>query len=143
MTESQNLRISESQNNEIIDFIEKPYVSKFKDLKVYRKAFDISLDIHKCSQKFPKTEQYGGLADQMRRASKSICANIAEGYAKQQKSKPEFKRFLLIAIGSAHEMQVWIDYCIELNIIDNVTGVTWAENYDEIVRMLQSLYSKI
>ncbi|MGB0719671.1 MAG: four helix bundle protein, partial [Bdellovibrionales bacterium] len=92
---------------------------------------------------FPKTEQYSGVADQMRRASKGICANIAEGYAKQQRSKPEFKRFLLMAIGSAHEMQVWVDYCVNLKYINDHQGLEWVEKYDEIVRMLQSLYSKI
>jgi four helix bundle protein len=132
--ESQNLRILSSEKN---------FVSHFRDLKVYQKAFEISLDVHKTSLDFPKTEQYAGLADQMRRASKSICANIAEGYAKQQRSKPEFKRFLLMAIGSAHEMQVWTDYCIALEYIDKNKTLLWVDGYDEIVRMLQSLYSKI
>ncbi|MCB1562176.1 MAG: four helix bundle protein [Alphaproteobacteria bacterium] len=135
-------RNSESQNLRILSENKKVFVSRFRDLAVYQKAFEASLDIHKESMIFPKTEQYGGLADQMRRASKSICANIAEGYAKQQRSKAEFKRFLLIAIGSAHEMQVWIDYCINLGYVDSDTSHSWSCKYDEIVRMLQSLYSK-
>ena len=135
--------ISESQNlrDEVSDI--KSYVSRYSDLQVYKKAFAVSLEIHRKSQEFPKTEQYGGLADQMRRASKSICANLAEGFAKQQGSKAEFKRFVLIAMGSAHEMQVWADYCRALSYVDEKTANGWAENYDEIVRMLQSLYSKI
>ena len=134
--------ISESQNLRMVHEDKKIFVSRFKDLKVYQKAFDVSLDIHKASLEFPKIEQYSGLADQMRRASKGICANIAEGYAKQQRSKAEFKRFLLMAIGSAHEMQVWTDYCIELNYVDHKAGQLWTDHYDEIVRMLQALYSK-
>lgn len=131
--------ISESQNLGNV----KEFVSRYKDLKVYQKAFDISLDIHQATQNFPKIEQYGGIADQMRRASKGICANIAEGYAKQQRSKIEFKRFLLMALGSAEEMQVWTDYCLALDYIDSSTALQWINGYDEIVRMLQSLYSKI
>jgi four helix bundle protein len=58
-------------------------VREYRDLEVYKMAFTTSLSIHKSSLEFPKIEQYA-LADQMRRASKSICANIAEGFAKQQ-----------------------------------------------------------
>jgi four helix bundle protein len=132
MTEVQNFRISESQK----------YVSRYKDLLVYKKAFDISLEIHRASLEFPKIEQFGGIADQMRRASKGICANIAEGYAKQQRSKPEFKRFLLMALGSAEEMHVWIDYVQALDYVDEKTGIYWSDIYMEVIKMLQSLYSK-
>ena len=57
-------------------------VRSFHDLDVYQKAYQLSLDIHKATLGFPKLEQFA-LADQMRRASKSICANLAEGFAKQ------------------------------------------------------------
>lgn len=135
--------ISESQNFRISDAVPPPaYVSKFRDLKVYQKAFDVSLTIHSVTASFPKYEQYGGLGDQMRRASKSICANLAEGYAKQQGSKADFKRFVLIALGSAHEMQVWSDYALALQYISNAQASDWSDKYDEICRMLQSLYSK-
>jgi four helix bundle protein len=86
----------------------KPKISTVEDLDVFRRAYVISLDLHQASLKFPKIEQFGGLADQMRRASKSICANLAEGFGKQRRSNLEFKRYLLMAIGSADEMQVWL-----------------------------------
>ena len=54
-------------------------VSTFEDLEVFQRAYRISLDLHRASLQFPKIEQYAGLADQIRRASKSICGNIAEG----------------------------------------------------------------
>ena len=54
-------------------------IKSFEDLDVFQRAYKISLEIHTLSMEFPKREQYG-LADQVRRASKSICANIAEGY---------------------------------------------------------------
>ena len=92
----------------------KPQVSSFEDLEVFRRAYRISLDLHRASLLLPKVEQFGGLADQMRRASKSICANIAEGFGKQRRSNLEFKRYLLMAIGSADEMQVWLKYCSDL-----------------------------
>ena len=74
-------------------------VRSFRDLDVYQRAYRVSLDVHKVTLGFPKMEQYA-LANQMRRASKSICANIAEGFAKQRASPAEFRRYLMIAVGS-------------------------------------------
>jgi len=96
----------------------KSEVSSFEDLEVFQRAYRISLDLHRASLQFPKIEQFGGLADQMRRASKSICGNLAEGFGKQRQSNAEFKRYLLMAIGSADEMQVWMKYCADLGYID-------------------------
>jgi four helix bundle protein len=67
----------------------------------------VSLEIHRQSLCFPVIEQRV-LGDQLRRASKSICANVAEGYGRQKRSKAEFKRFLQMAIGSSDEIRVWV-----------------------------------
>jgi four helix bundle protein len=120
----------------------KPGVSTVEDLDVFRRAYAVSLDLHQVSLKFPKIEQFGGLADQVRRASKSICANLAEGFGKQRQSNLEFKRYLLMAIGSADEMQVWLKYCSDLEYIDQKTCERWRDEYRQIARMLQSLATK-
>jgi four helix bundle protein len=78
----------------------KSEASTFEDLEVFRRAYRISLELHRASLQFPRVEQHS-LADQIRRASKSICGNIAEGYGKRRRSRAEFKRYLLMAIGSA------------------------------------------
>ena len=117
-------------------------ISTYEDLEVFQRAYRISLDVHRTSLQLPKIEQFGGLADQMRRASKSICANIAEGFGKQRRSNAEFKRYLLMAIGSADEMQVWMRYCGDLEYIDRKVCERWREEYREIARMLQGLYTK-
>src|SRR5690242_11949360 len=70
-----------------------------------------------------------GLAEQVRRASKSICANLAEGFGKQRDSSAEFKRFLLMAIGSSEEMQVRSRYCKDLGYIDEQAFVAWYGGY--------------
>ena len=114
----------------------------FDDLEVFKRAYRVSLELHKASLKFPKIEQFA-LADQIRRASKSVPGNIAEGFGKQRRSAVEFKRYLLMAIGSADEMQVWLRYCADLNYIDRETCETWRDEYRQIARMLQSLYSKL
>ena len=120
----------------------RPDVSSFEDLDVFRRAYRLSLDLHRASLHFPKIEQFGGLADQMRRSSKSICANIAEGFGKQRKSNAEFKRYLLMAVGSADEMQVWLKYCSDLEYADQKACERWQDEYRQIARMLQSLYTK-
>src|SRR5262249_13541095 len=117
-------------------------VSTFEDLEVFQRAYRISLDLHRASLQFPKIEQFGGLADQMRRASKSICGNIAEGFGKQRRSSAEFKRYLLMALGSADEMQVWLKYCSDLEYVDQAVCEHWRDEYRQIARMLQGLYTK-
>lgn len=64
-----------------------------EDLDVFKKAYAVSLLIHKASLKFPSVEQFA-LAQQIRKASKSVCANLTEGFAKQWHSKKEFGRYL-------------------------------------------------
>ena len=93
------------------------WVRGFEDLEVFRRAYRVSLEVHRASLEFPAIEQRA-LADQIRRASKSICANLAEGFGRQLVSKPEFRRFVMMALGSADEMQVWTIYCRDLGYID-------------------------
>ena len=111
--------------------------STFEDLVVFQRAYKISLEIHRLSLTLPKIEQYG-LADQIRRASKSIAVNLAEGYGKRQ-SNAEFKRYLQIALGSADERRVWVRYLYGLNYIDQKQWHIWREEYQQIAKMLKGL----
>ena len=114
------------------------WARRYEDLEVFRRAYRLSLEVHRASLEFPRIEQFA-LADQIRRASKSICANIAEGFGKQRQSRSEFRRFLLMAIGSADEMQVWTLYCRDLGYIDHDVAERWRGEFREIARMLQGL----
>src|SRR5947209_10689825 len=111
----------------------------FEDLDVIRRAYRVSLEVHRASLAFPRIEQRG-LADQIRRASKSICANLAEGFGRQLVSKPEFRRFVTMALGSADEMQVWVMYCRDLGYIDERMADRWRDEYRQIARMLTGLH---
>ena len=113
-------------------------IRSFEDLEVFKKAYRVSLAVHRESLRFPKIEQYA-LGDQVRRASKSICANIAEGFGKQRQSAKEFRRFIMMAMGSADEMRVWARYCFDLGYIDEPTWQRWRDEYQEIAKMLQGL----
>ena len=122
--------------------IKSQNVNTFEDLEVFKRAYRVSLELHKASLQFPRIEQFA-LADQVRRASKSVPGNIAEGFGKQRGSTAEFKRYLLIAVGSSDEMQVWLKYCADLDYIDREICEAWRDEYRQIARMLQSLYSKL
>ena len=112
--------------------------SKFEDLDVFKRAYRVSLEVHAFSLGLPQIEQFA-LADQIRRASKSICVNLAEGFGKQAQSKAEFKRFILMSIGSADEMRVWIRYCLDLNYLEEEQWKHWRDEYEQIAKMLQGL----
>ena len=108
---------------------------------MYKKAYSLSLLIHKVSLTFSKIEQYA-LWDQMRRASKSVCANIAEGFAKQRVSSPEFRRFLVMAIASSDEMKVWLMYGRDLSYLSVQQVDEWKGECSIIARMLHGLSEK-
>ena len=82
-------------------------IKSFEDLEAFQRAYKLSLELHKQTLQFPSIEQKA-LADQMRRASKSVTANIAEGFGKQVYSVGEFRRYLMMAIGSSDEMRLWL-----------------------------------
>jgi four helix bundle protein len=77
----------------------------FRELKVWEKAHRLTLDVYRVTTVFPREELYG-LTSQIRRASASIGANIAEGAGKN--SRPDFARFLQMALGSASELEYHI-----------------------------------
>jgi four helix bundle protein len=80
----------------------------FKDLTVYRKAYELAMEIFHISKKFPPEEKYG-LTDQIRRSSRSVCANFAEGYRKR-KYKPHFLLKLSDCDAENTETEVWLDF---------------------------------
>jgi four helix bundle protein len=115
-------------------------IQRVEDLEVFRRAYRLSLEIHRASLEFPRIEQFA-LADQVRRSSKSICANLAEGFAKQSYSAAEYRRYLLAAIGSSDETQLWLRYCIDLGYVEEVMGRKWIDGYVEISKMLRGLHA--
>ena len=114
----------------------------FEDLQVFKRAYAVSLEVHRASLEFPRAEQFA-LANQARRASKSICALIAEGSGRQRGSPTEFKRYLTMAMGSADEMRVWAMYCRDLGYVDEATIQRWQAEYLEIAKMLQGFISSL
>lgn len=120
----------------------KLFLQSARELEVYKKAFPFSLALHKASLEFPQIEQYA-LANQLRRSSKSICANIAEGFGKQSQSKAEFARFLSMAMGSCSETETWILYAYELGYIVNEDYQQWLSDCGHITSMLIKLRNSL
>ena len=84
-------------------------IQRVEDLEVFRRAYRLSLEVHRASLELPRIEQFA-LADQLRRSSKSICANLAEGFARQSHSAAEYRRYLTVAIGctGGHHRSVYL-----------------------------------
>ena len=114
------------------------YLSSGRELEVYKAAYALALFIHKTASQFPKSEQYE-LGSQIRRASKSICLNISEGFAKQSESKAEFRRFLTIAIGSTEEVMTCTDFCHDLQLVKERVAEEWLKELNKIKGMLVKL----
>ena len=109
-------------------------------LDVFRKAYDLSLTVHRRSLSFPHFEQ-SELASQLRRSSKSICANLREGMAKQASAK-DVIRFIRMSIGSCDETILWLRYALDLGYIQPQEHTSWHEGYNEVGRMLTGLLKR-
>ena len=109
-------------------------------LDVYQKAYQLALEVHRCSLDFAKVEQYG-LAQQVRASSKSIPVNIAEGMGKQE-SPADVRRFIRIAIGSCDETRVWLEFARDLGYLKPEQQKALEERYQEIGRMLRGVLKR-
>jgi len=89
-------------------------VQNFKSLKVWEKSHELILAVYKATTNFPKDELYG-LTSQIRRASASIPANIAEGCGRT--GKAELARFLQVAMGSASELEYHLLLAHDLGLL--------------------------
>jgi len=87
----------------------------FKDLTVYKKGFDLAMEIFEISKKFPKEETYS-LTDQVRRCSRSVCANIGEGYRKRRYPK-HFISKISDSDSENAETQVWLQFALACEYI--------------------------
>ena len=110
-------------------------MSGFRELEIYRRSYAAAKAVYEMVKKYPSYEVRNGIADQMRRASLSIPMNIAEGYGKKD-SQADFRRFLKMALGSANEMQVLLDFSKDIGYIQAETHAKAVAEYEEICKML-------
>jgi four helix bundle protein len=111
----------------------------FKELKVWRKARELTVALYKTTADFPHEERFG-LTSQIRRAVISIVANLAEG---SKKSKKDYARFVNIAQGSAAEIEALLFACKDLDFIDAETFTSHDLALTEIQKMLHGLHASL
>jgi four helix bundle protein len=115
-------------------------IQEHTDLEAYKKAFDTAMLIFEASKKFPREETYS-LTDQIRRSSRSVCANLAEAWRKRR-YKAAFISKLSIAESEAAETQVWIEFAITCGYLMRDRGTSLYQTYDEILRMLVAMINR-
>ncbi len=106
-------------------------ISTHQDLEVYRRAFQAASQIFEFSRAFPKEETYS-LTDQIRRSSRSVCANIAEAWRKRR-YEAAFVSKLSDAEGEAAETQVWLEFAVKCGYLNTEVAADLYREYNIIL----------
>ena len=109
-------------------------IMNHRELKVYQNAHEIAMKIFHLSAAFPREEMYS-LTDQIRRSSRSVCANLAEAWRKRR-YEAAFISKLADAEAESGETQVWIQFSVECGYMPKESGVELYRAYNEIIRTL-------
>jgi four helix bundle protein len=109
-------------------------ILRYDELEVYKNALAGAMRIYEISKTFPPEEKYS-LTDQIRRSSRSVCANIAEVWRKRR-YPAAFIAKLSDSAGEADETQAWVDIAQRCRYLGEYEGARLKEEYDHIVRQL-------
>lgn len=109
-------------------------IKSHTQLDVYRKGFDLAMEIFQLSKSFPTEERYS-LIDQMRRSSRSVTANIAEAWRKR-KYEAAFIAKLSDSEAEAAETQTWIEYAVQCEYLEKQLGRRLFLEYDTLIGSL-------
>ena len=112
-------------------------IRSHKELDVYNMAFEAAIQIFEVSKSFPVEERYS-MTDQIRRSSRSVCANISEAFRKRKYSKA-FVSKLSDAESEAAETQTWLDFAKECGYLSDDKYQELHENYDHILGKLVNM----
>ena len=116
-------------------------INSVRDLEAYKLAFESAMEIFEISKSFPKEERYS-LTDQVRRSSRSVCTNLAEGWRKRR-YKAVFVNKLTDAEQEAGETQTWLEFALKCKYINNETFKRLDEKYEHIFAMLITMERKV
>jgi len=108
--------------------------SGFRELLAYQKGFQLAMEIFEISKTFPKEEKYS-LTDQIRRSSRSVCANIGEGYRKRQ-YPAHFISKLSDSDMENTETQVWLDFSLSCEYFSQQVHQQLTEKSEEVGKLL-------
>jgi four helix bundle protein len=116
-------------------------MGRYYDLQVFIKAFDLAMKIFQHTLTFPSCEKYG-LTSQIRRSSRSVCSNIAEGYRKREYAA-HFKSKLTDADMENTETEVWIDFAESCKYIDSGQKEELKKQTQEIGKLLNYMMKNL
>ncbi len=108
-----------------------------RDLKVYQLAYQLAMEIFRESKAFPKDERYA-LTDQIRRSSRSAAANIAEGFRKRMYPNL-FALKLIDSDAEATETQVWLDFALDCEYVEQNWHDQLVQQYEQVGKMLGAM----
>jgi four helix bundle protein len=109
-------------------------IMNHNDLEAYQRAFEVAMRIFELSRSFPKEETYS-LTDQIRRSSRSVCANLAEAWRKRRYEKVFISK-LSDSEGEAAEAQVWIAFAARCDYMAGSDANELYQAYNQIIRTL-------
>ena len=115
-------------------------IQSYRDLDVYQRAYRLALQVHQLTINFPKYETIE-LGGQLRRAALSIPLNIGEGYGRKS-SIADFKRFLIMALGSCDEVRIEIDFAKDLGYIEETMHTELTNEYEILGKQIRVLHEK-
>jgi four helix bundle protein len=115
----------------------KKSIRHFRDLEVYRRAFDAAMQIFEVTKKFPPEERFS-MVDQIRRSSRSVCANLAEGWRKRR-YLAVFKNKITDSMQEASETQCWLEFCLACSYINQDVFDKLDNEYEQLIAMLNSM----
>lgn len=115
-------------------------IQSYKNLLIWQRSFQLTLEVYRITAKYPKAELYG-LVSQTRWCAVGIPANIAEGFARRYRK--EFVQFLFIALGSGAELETHLLIAERLGYTTHVEAEKVLKELDEIMRMINSLTRKL
>jgi four helix bundle protein len=133
MNANDKKRHNETAKGRVGETVKKP-IRHFRDLDVYQNAFETGLRVYELSKKFPNEERYA-LTDQIRRSSRSVCANIAEAWRKRRYTAA-FVSKLSDSEGEAAETQVHIEFAFRHGYINNAEFGAVDNAYEHILGQL-------
>ena len=117
--------------------MEKKLIRTHHDLEVYQTAFNLAMEIFQKSKSFPKEERYS-LTDQVRRSSRSVCANLAEAWRKRR-YEASFLSKLSDTEAESAETQVWLEFAVQCGYLEVEVGQELSASYDNILGKIVSL----
>jgi four helix bundle protein len=128
---------AEKQRSREAGEMDRVVIKNHKDLRVYQMAFDAAMKIFEVSKKFPVEERYS-LTDQIRRSSRSVCANLAEAWRKRR-YEAAFVAKLSDCEAESAETQTWIEFAVKCNYLDVETGRELYGTYNQVLGSLVNM----